>query len=75
MRRRVKKRHWGWIIGTGVVLLVLAMPLDLFVKLIYETQQKVEITEALLVTLTEMTKAGIVLISALAALIFYKVIK
>ena len=75
MKRKVKKQHWGLIAAAGSIVLVLAMPLDLFVKLIYETQQKVEITEALLVTLTEMTKAGIVLISALAALIFYKVIK
>lgn len=75
MRRKVKKRHWGWIVAGGIVLIVLIMPLDIFVEIIYETQKKVQITEALLISLTETVKAGVVLVAALAALIFYKVVK
>ena len=75
MKRKVKKRHWGWIVAGGVAILVLIMPLDIFVEIIYETQKKAEITEALLITLTDTAKAGVVLISILAAAIFYKVMK
>ena len=75
MKRKVKKHYWGWIIAAVIAVLVLAMPLDIFVKFIYETQQKAAITENLLITLTGTAKAGMVFLSALAALIFYKMVK
>ena len=75
MKRRIKKQHWGWVIGGGVIVLLIATPLDVFVRLAYETQEKAEITEDLLVTLTGTVKAGAVLMTALVALIFYKAVK
>ncbi len=72
MRRKVKKRHWGWIAAAVIALLVIIMPVEMFVTLMYETQQKAEITEALLVTLTSTAKAGVVFLSGVAALIFYR---
>ena len=58
-----------------VILILLAVPLDVFIRLAYETQQKAQITEELLITLTGTVKAGAVLLTALAALIFYKAVK
>ena len=75
MRRRIKKHNWGWLVAGVVILILLAVPLDVFVRLAYETQQKAQITEDLLITLTGTIKAGAVLLTALAALIFYKAVK
>ena len=58
-----------------IILIVLAVPLDVFIRLVYETQQKVAITEELLITLTGTVKVGASLMTAVAALIFYKVVK
>ncbi len=74
-KSQVKKRHWGWIIGTAITLGVLLVPLDVFVRFVYETQKKAEITEALLITLTGTAKAGMIFLTAIAAMIFYKVVK
>ncbi|KKL89956.1 hypothetical protein LCGC14_1909510 [marine sediment metagenome] len=74
-KRRIKRQHWGWIAAATVILLILAIPLDVFVRLVYETQQKVAITEELLITLTGTVKVGASLMTAVAALIFYKVVK
>ena len=68
MTRKVKKHYWGWVIALVIAVLVLAMPLELFVKFVYETQQKAKITEELLVTLTGTAKTGLVFLSAIAAL-------
>ncbi|KKL78076.1 hypothetical protein LCGC14_2028430 [marine sediment metagenome] len=75
MRRRIKKHNWGWLVAGVVILILLAVPLDVFIRLAYETQQKAQITEELLITLTGTVKAGAVLLTALAALIFYKAVK
>ena len=72
--RRAKRHHWGLIVAAGIILVVLAIPLDVFVRLVYETQEKAAITEELLITLTGTVKAGAVLITALAALIFYRMV-
>ena len=75
MKRRIKRCHRGWIVSAGVSLILLVTPLDVFVRLVYETQQKAVITEELLITLSGTVKAGAVLMTALAALIFYKAVK
>ena len=75
MKRRIKRHQKGWIVAAGIILVVLAIPLDVFVRLAYETQQKAAITEELLITLTGTVKAGAVLITALVALVFYKAVK
>jgi len=75
VRRRIKKHNWGWLVAGVVILILLAVPLDVFIRLAYETQQKAQITEELLITLTGTVKAGAVLLTALAALIFYKAVK
>ena len=75
MRKRIKKQHKGWLVAGAVILVLLAVPLDVFVRLVYETQQKAAITEELLTTLTGTVKAGAVLMTAVLALIFYKAVK
>ena len=75
MRRRIKRHQKGWVVAAGIILVVLAIPLDVFVRLAYETQQKAAITEELLTTLTGTVKAGAVLITTAAAIIFYKAVK
>ena len=74
-RKRIKPQYRGWIVAAVLFVLLLAMPLDVFVRLAYETQQKAAITEELLITLTGTVKAGTALAIAAAAFVFYRVTK
>ena len=74
MKRKVKKR-WAWIIGLVLITLVLVAPIDVFIAVILQTQQKVEITRGLIESLTTATKTATSLMLALAALIAYRVMK
>ncbi len=59
----------------AVIIIVLAVPLDVFVRLAYETQQKAQITEELLITLTGTVKTATTLVVAAAAFIYYRTVK
>jgi len=73
--RKLKKHYWGWIVGLMLITIVLVAPIDIFVAFVLQAKEKVEITKDLIDSLTATTKAATTLVIALAALIFYKVMK
>jgi len=75
VKRKIKRHHWGWIVGFALIAIVLAAPIDIFVSFVLQAKQKVEITKGLIETITTTTKAATSLVVALSALLFYKVMR
>lgn len=60
---------YGWIAAGAILVAILACPLDIFVAFILQTREKIEITETLIHDLTALSKAGLIFVLAVLAVL------
>ncbi len=75
LRKRIKRYNLKWIEVIAIIVILLAVPFEVYVWLIYDASRKVVATEEFVVTLTGAANTAYGLAAAVAAFVVYKAVK
>lgn len=56
VKRKLKKKHWRWIIATVIMLVILLMPVSNIEQFATDTEQKLSILQVLMRSLVSIVK-------------------